>query len=53
MAKTATNTLPCKHLSASIPKPCAEVYAFLAKPANWTLWASGLGELRHDAARDV
>lgn len=46
-------TLPCKHLSVSIPEPFDAVYGFLADPANWTLWASGLGHMRHDAARNV
>lgn len=36
-------TLPCKHLSISIPKPFDAVYGFLADPANWKLWANGLG----------
>lgn len=48
-----TGTLPCRHLSVSIPKPWAEVYGFLSDPANWTHWASGLGQMQHDAARDV
>ncbi|WP_341915895.1 hypothetical protein [Ferrovibrio terrae] len=42
--------LPCKHLSVTIQQPAAAVYAFLKDPANWTHWASGLGELQQDAA---
>jgi hypothetical protein len=42
--------LPCKHLSVSIPKPFELVNAFLADPANWKHWASGLGEMQFDAA---
>ncbi|QDO99327.1 SRPBCC family protein [Ferrovibrio terrae] len=53
MVKTATAALPCKHLSVSIPQPFERVNAFLSDPANWTLWASGLGEMQFDAARDV
>lgn len=48
-----TGTLPCRHLSVTIPKAWAEVYGWLSDPANWPHWASGLGELRHDAARDI
>lgn len=43
-------TLPCKHLSVSIPRPFELVNAFLSDPANWKLWASGLGEMQFDAA---
>lgn len=42
--------LPCKHLSVSIPKPFDLVNAYLSDPANWKHWASGLGEMRFDAA---
>lgn len=49
----ATPTLPCRHLSVAIPKPWAEVYGYLRDPANWRHWASGLGQMQHDAARDV
>lgn len=45
--------LPCKHLSVTIPRPAAAVYGFLKDPANWTQWASGLGELRQDAATGI
>lgn len=45
--------LPCRHLSVSIPKPFATVYGFLAEPANWKRWASGLGEMQCDAVRGV
>lgn len=38
--------LPCRHLSISVRQPAAAVYAFLAEPANWSKWASGLGTLR-------
>ena len=41
--------LPCKHLSVSIPQPFELVNAFLSDPANWTQWASGLGEMQFDA----
>lgn len=37
--------LPCRHLSISVGRPAAEVYAFLADPANWPQWASGIGAL--------
>ncbi len=53
MAQTSTTALPCRHLSVSIPKPFETVYGFLRDPANWPHWASGLGQLRHDATRDV
>lgn len=43
---TAAGTLPCRHLSISVSRPAAAVYAFLAEPANWPKWASGLGSLR-------
>lgn len=43
-------TLPCKHLSVTIPKPLDLVSAYLSDPANWKQWASGLGEMRFDAA---
>lgn len=43
-----TTALPCKHLTVSIPHPFARVNAFLSDPANWTLWASGLGEMKYE-----
>jgi hypothetical protein len=43
-------TLPCKHLSVTIPKRFDLVNAYLSDPANWKQWASGLGEMRFDAA---
>jgi len=46
-------TLPCRHLSVAIPHPFGRVNAYLSDPANWTHWASGLGELRHDATRGI
>lgn len=46
-------TLPCRHLSVTIPKAWVEVYGWLSDPANWPHWASGLGEMRHDAAREA
>jgi hypothetical protein len=49
MSASKTPALPCKHLSVSIPQPFARVTAFLAYPQNWTLWASGLGEMQLDA----
>lgn len=39
-------TLPCRHLSIALPRPAAAVYAWLADPAHWVEWASGLGALR-------
>jgi hypothetical protein len=42
--------LPCRHLSVTIRQPAAAVYDFLKDPANWPRWASGLGDLRQDAA---
>ncbi|MBS4048884.1 MAG: hypothetical protein KG075_21240 [Alphaproteobacteria bacterium] len=53
MSDTTRSTLPCKHLSVSIPKSYDAVYGFLRDPETWKLWASGLGEMRHDAARGV
>jgi len=41
-----SSPLPCRHLSISVPRPAAAVYAFLADPANWPTWASGLGTLK-------
>ncbi|MFN4310515.1 MAG: polyketide cyclase [Ferrovibrio sp.] len=38
--------MPCRHIGVTIDRPFAEVYAFLADPANWPSWASGLGTLR-------
>lgn len=43
-------TLPCKHLSVTIPKRFDLVNGWLSDPANWTQWASGLGEMQFDAA---
>ncbi len=45
-----TTALPCKHLSVSIAQPFEQANAFLSDPANWTRWASGLGEMSFDAA---
>lgn len=50
MPARQTPALPCKHLSVSIPQPFERVNAFLVDPQNWTLWASGLGEMQFDAA---
>jgi len=50
MPASKTPALPCKHLSVSIPQPFERVNAFLSDPQNWTLWASGLGEMQFDAA---
>ncbi len=36
-----------RHIAVTIDRPFAEAYAFLSNPANWPLWASGLGTLRH------
>jgi hypothetical protein len=35
-------TLPVRHLSVSIDRPPAEVYAFASRPENLPAWASGL-----------
>lgn len=35
--------LPARHLSVPIARPAPDVYAFVARPENLTLWASGLG----------
>lgn len=35
-------TLPVRHLSVSIARPPAEVYAFASRPENLPRWASGL-----------
>jgi hypothetical protein len=32
-----------KHIGVSIDRPFGEVYAFLAEPANFERWATGLG----------
>jgi len=32
-----------RHITVSISRPCADVYEFLAEPANFERWASGLG----------
>lgn len=50
---TPQTPMSCRHLSVSIPKPYDEVYDWLSDPANWPSWASGLGEMQHDATRDV
>lgn len=36
--------LPVRHISVSIARPLAQVYGFLAEPANFPLWAEGLGD---------
>src|SRR4051794_8151069 len=37
-----------RHISIGISRPFEEVYAFLAEPANFPKWASGLGHsFRH------
>src|SRR4051812_19498318 len=39
---------PVRHISIGISRPFEEVYAFLAEPANFPKWASGLGHsFRH------
>ncbi|ACG72846.1 conserved hypothetical protein [Anaeromyxobacter sp. K] len=35
-------TLPVRHLSTSISRPPADVYAFASRPENLPRWASGL-----------
>ena len=35
-------TFPARHISVSISRPPAEVYAFTSEPANLPRWASGL-----------
>jgi len=32
-----------RHITVSIARPCGDVYEFLAEPANFERWASGLG----------
>jgi hypothetical protein len=32
-----------RHITVSISRPCENVYEFLAEPANFERWASGLG----------
>lgn len=32
-----------RHITVSIARPCEDVYEFLAEPANFERWASGLG----------
>lgn len=34
---------PARHIGVAIERPFAEVYEFLAEPANFPQWASGLG----------
>jgi len=50
MTSAPSPTLPCTHLSVSIPRAYPGVYGFLSDPINWPLWASGLGTLHFDAA---
>lgn len=45
-AAASATPLPCRHLSISVRRSAAAVYAFLADPGNWSKWASGLGTLR-------
>jgi hypothetical protein len=40
---------PSRHVSIRIARPWREVYDFLAVPANFKRWASGLGELTQQA----
>lgn len=35
--------LPVRHISVGIERPPARVYAYLAEPANFACWATGLG----------
>jgi hypothetical protein len=35
-------TFPAHHISVSINRPAAQVYAFAANPHNWPQWAAGL-----------
>lgn len=48
MAET-TSPLPppmtARHIAVTIDRPFDDVNAFMADPANWPLWASGLGKL--------
>ncbi len=37
--------MPTRHIAVTIDRPFEEVNAFLADPANWPLWAKGLGKL--------
>lgn len=45
-----TSPLPppmtARHIGVTIDRPFDDVNAFLSNPANWPLWASGLGTLR-------
>lgn len=41
--------LPARHIGATIDRPFDEVSAFLGDPANWPLWAKGLGRLEREA----
>lgn len=38
--------MPSRHIAVTIDRPFDQVNAFLGDPANWPLWASGLGTLR-------
>lgn len=37
------HTQSVRHISVTIERPLRDVYAFLEKPENFPLWASGLG----------
>jgi hypothetical protein len=39
--------LPTEQISIAIARPYAVVYGFLAKPANFALWAAGLADTLH------
>ncbi|HEX6956572.1 MAG TPA: polyketide cyclase [Ferrovibrio sp.] len=38
--------LPARHIGIPIARPFDAVYGFLAEPANWPRWASGLGAMQ-------
>jgi uncharacterized protein YndB with AHSA1/START domain len=40
---TSQGTMPALHVSVTIERPPAEVYAFVVDPANLPRWAAGLG----------
>lgn len=43
------STRPSMTISVRIERPVGQVYAYLANPTNFTVWASGLGRLTHQS----
>jgi uncharacterized protein YndB with AHSA1/START domain len=41
--RAVADTLESRTITVRIARPCHEVYDFLAEPANFPRWASGLG----------